>query len=295
MSFEDIKGCESETGFLKTAVSNGKVDSAYIFCGQERAAKRLAALNFAKALNCKNLSRKPCDMCLSCRKIDAGSFPDLYSVRPSGDSKTVKIEDIRFVNEKVFMKPYEGRYRVVIIDDAEALTEEAQNALLKTLEEPPPDTVFILIVSSPGRILPTIVSRSRLLKFTGQSFDSVPGEKRNELVNNLMVFMDGSSARPERSYPEKPELKEELEVLISIFRDAYISKIEPASEHFFNAEKADVIRKKFSRLSAGTLEGIINRLIELSWRIEANANPKLITDVMLAELDAIKEETRCAR
>jgi DNA polymerase-3 subunit delta' len=119
----------------------------------------------AQALNCLNpKNADACGVCTACSKIARGVHPDILIVEP-GETGSIKIDQVRDVVERAGYRPFEGRRRVVIIDDADALVPQAQNALLKTLEEPPPSSVFILVTSRPDVLLPTVRSRCPRLQF----------------------------------------------------------------------------------------------------------------------------------
>jgi DNA polymerase-3 subunit delta' len=134
--------------------------------------KRETAHEFAKALNCDRYpSGDACDRCAPCRKFDSGNHPDFMSVAPDGAS--IKIGQIRALRERVGFRPFEGRYRSVVIEDAQDLLAEASNALLKVLEEPPRGNVLILLTLEPQMLLPTIVSRCCHLRFQPLSDERV--------------------------------------------------------------------------------------------------------------------------
>ena len=164
MKFSDIIGQKVITESIKRAVEEGKVANAYIFHGAVGSGRKLTASIFAAALNCKShTGEKPCEICSSCIKQKSGNHPDVTTIRPSGSS--IKIKQIWEVISLVSKKSVEDGYKVIIFEDAEKMTDEAQNAFLKTLEEPNKDTVFILIVESLNLLLPTIQSRCQIFNF----------------------------------------------------------------------------------------------------------------------------------
>lgn len=165
--FENIVGHEFQKDILLRASRKRTVSHAYLFSGPDGVGKRLLAVEFAKLLNCVGAEAESgvrCE-CSACRKIDKGIHPDVITVQFAG-VKNIKVNQIREeVEEKLFLKPFEGRSKVVIVDDSERMSNSAQNAFLKTLEEPPSDSVIILITSHPNSLLPTIRSRCQSLVF----------------------------------------------------------------------------------------------------------------------------------
>jgi DNA polymerase-3 subunit delta' len=163
MSFSSIIGQEQAIHIIKKALFANRVSHAYLFAGPEGVGKKLTALILAKALNCLEKSEDACDACKSCQKIDKGNHPDVGILE--ADGHFIKIDQIRKLQKQVGYKPFEGRKKITIINDAEKLNLEAANALLKTLEEPPLDTVFILVTSNPNALLQTIISRCQSIRF----------------------------------------------------------------------------------------------------------------------------------
>ncbi|MGX8703616.1 MAG: DNA polymerase III subunit delta', partial [bacterium] len=132
---------------------------AYLFAGEDGSGKHFLAKTFAAALLCKEGGEQPCMRCLSCRRVLAGTQPDLVElVREKPEIITVR-EIREQVVGTVGMRPYDSKYKVYIIDDAEKMNPQAQNALLKTIEEPPAYVVILMLANSPEALLPTILSR----------------------------------------------------------------------------------------------------------------------------------------
>ena len=163
--FSDIVGQGPITQTLTQAVAHGRTAHAYLFCGPRGTGKTSTARVLAKSLNCTMRPPSigdPCGACDSCRAIDNGSFIDLIEVDAASNRG---IDEIRDLREKVRFAPTIGRNKVYIIDEAHALTNDAFNAFLKTLEEPPPHSVFVLATTEPERLPPTIVSRCQRFDF----------------------------------------------------------------------------------------------------------------------------------
>jgi DNA polymerase-3 subunit delta' len=145
---------------LAAGAASGSISRANMVTGPARVGKAHLALRFAAALNC-TIAGEPCGVCGSCRRVAAGTHPDVMTISP--DDGHVKIGQIRQMQYELALKPYEARWRVVIITDMHTATEEAQNALLKTLEEPPVHAVLILTALDIGLVVPTVVSRCRVI------------------------------------------------------------------------------------------------------------------------------------
>jgi DNA polymerase-3 subunit delta' len=183
--FKSILGQERPIRLLTTLLQNGTIPHALLFIGIEGVGKRTAAMALAMACNCKGLEPErftermkirdgnthsdqiktisPCGRCNSCRKIESGNHPDIIVLNPSGSF--IRIGQIRELCGTLAMKPYEARFRVVIISDAQTMNPSAGNALLKVLEEPPDRTILILTAFQTSDLLPTIVSRCQHIRF----------------------------------------------------------------------------------------------------------------------------------
>lgn len=162
-NFNDIVGHSSIKEHLQTAISMGKLSHAYIFSGEEGSGKRMTAEIFAAALMCQGEER-PCGMCMSCMQAESHNHPDIIYV--THEKSKIGVDEIRVqLVDDVLIKPFSSEHKVYIVDDAERMTEQAQNALLKTLEEPPEYAVIILLTTNTGAFLQTILSRCVTLQF----------------------------------------------------------------------------------------------------------------------------------
>jgi len=169
--FEEIAGQQHITRTLANAIRAGRIPPAYIFSGQRGVGKTTTARILAKALNCeKGPTPEPCNECRFCREITAGSSLDVMEIDAASNRG---IDQIRELREMVRYASAGGRYRVVILDEAHQLTDEASNALLKTLEEPPEHVLFILATTQPEDLPDTIRSRSQHFHFRSLSFQEL--------------------------------------------------------------------------------------------------------------------------
>ncbi len=164
MSFSDIIGQDRVIRLLRRALRHGHLPHALLFTGLQGIGKRLTALTLAKMLNCEGgIQDDCCDRCVSCRKMASGNHPDLLIVEREG--QFIRIDRVRDLQRRLRFRPLEGRWRVVLIPDAQTMRTEAANALLKILEEPPPENLFLLTAPDATALLPTVVSRCLSLRF----------------------------------------------------------------------------------------------------------------------------------
>lgn len=163
-SFRDIVGHKDIIRYMQSAVKEKKVSHAYIINGERGSGKKLLAELFATTLMCEKQGIEPCNECHSCKQAESGNHPDIIRVRHEKPN-TISVEDVRTqVNNDVQIKPYQGSYKIYIIAEADLMTVQAQNAILKTIEEPPEYAIFLLLTENADKLLPTITSRCVMLK-----------------------------------------------------------------------------------------------------------------------------------
>jgi DNA polymerase-3 subunit delta' len=188
MAFKHFSAQEQGVRLLRRSLERGRLAHAYLFAGHQLEDLEALARTLAKTLNCRQPVRGAglapidcCDQCLSCRKIDHGNHADVHWVRPESRSRVVTIEQMRELMQEINLKPTEAEYKVAILVSVDRLNVQAANAFLKTLEEPPPKSVLILLTTEPQRILETISSRCLRLNFAGEGLRPLTADEREWL------------------------------------------------------------------------------------------------------------------
>lgn len=299
MSFGEIIGQEKAIGMLTGILERQRLANSYLFSGEPGIGKKLTALNFAKAVNClkdsnesgvmsnglkpehhssvhsdSSLITRPalpvdaCDSCEACLKIDGGSHPDLLWISP--EDRQIKIDEIRLIDEALSFRPFEGRKKIVIIDDADTMNISAANAFLKTLEEPPKDSIIILVSSRPDRLPATIRSRCSLVNFVTLSLESCrqvlqgkfPGKESEamarlsmgkpglalsadlkEEISWFINLLQGMLNAEKDSWASREEMDKWFEYVLTIMRDAAVYSIKGESSQLINADLKEYIYK----------------------------------------------------
>ena len=168
MAWDRVRGHDGVLAGFRAASAGGRLGQAYVFVGPDGVGKRLFALELAKALLCE---RPPaplaaCDHCPACAQVAAGTHPDVFTVRTPKDKHELPVDEIRAFSAQMAMKPTRGGRKVGIVVDADDFNESSANAFLKTLEEPPPGSLLILLATGLDRQLPTILSRCQVVRFS---------------------------------------------------------------------------------------------------------------------------------
>lgn len=211
--FEKIIGNNETKNYLQNTIKSKKIANSYMFIGNKGIGKKLFAREYAKNIMC--LENGECNnKCSSCIKINANSNPDYYELIP--ENQKIKIDNIRQIQEKIAEKPIISNKKIYVIDDADLMTEESQNCLLKTLEEPPEYAIIILIVSNESKILPTIKSRCIKINFNKLNKSELK-QYLPTASNDIIELLDGSLEKVDtieekkKDYDELTRIVENLE------------------------------------------------------------------------------------
>ncbi len=323
MAFKDIKGQERAIEFFRNSVNRDRLAHAYLFAGPDGLGKALVAKTLAKFLNCENplkegnLSIDCCDRCISCRKIENSNHPDVHWVEAKLNAKNISIDQVRSIQKEISLKPYEGKLKVFIIQEAKNLSDQAANCLLKTLEEPPVLSLIILISTNIEGLLPTIISRCQIIKFCplklerlkeiltvdyelqsdyahfltaqsegriGQALNLKEQDaqiKKNRLIDQTTQFNQRITSVDIFNLKDKKELARQIRYLLNWFRDILIFKAGLATSSIINADRMEEIKSLASFYTFEDLEKILTQMIEAHRLIEQNVNSKIALEVML--------------
>ena len=291
--FENIVGNDKIKELLQNSIKNKKVSHSYLFIGQEGIGKKMIAMDFAKAILCLDEKSKYCNVCKSCIEFDSNNNPDFKILEPDGNS--IKIEQIRELQSKIIEKPIISSKKVYIINDSDKMTKEAQNCLLKTLEEPPEFATIILIGANESAYLSTIKSRCMILHF-----ENIQDEKLKEILKNkfnqkldnemLLKFSQGSISRA-INIIENKEIYEKIEEIISNIHKKDIIEIMKMSEIIYKSkeiindilENINIQLMELSKKSYVYLE-CIDIVENTKKRLKMNANYDMCIDNMLLQM-----------
>ena len=324
MDFKDIVGQEVLIQSLQNAIKEDMVANAYIFNGPIGSGRKTVAEVFARAINCRDIEKKPCNHCSSCKKTIARTNPDIIYIKPSGNS--IKIEQIRNIIANTSVRPYESSFRIIIIENGDKLTPESQDAFLKTLEEPEGNNIFILLTENYNTLLPTIISRCQVLNFLRISnekmrlFLSEQGLGTTDEIKFAIAKSDGIIGRAieilkskdfrqhPKEYEELLEIVQEgnreeifrlsesliqnkedgaklLRFLLSFFRDILILKDVEDYEYIINQDISPGVMERYSKkLGEESLFDIIDLVKQIIRSMDFNVNMKNSVDSLLLKI-----------
>ncbi|HHW56315.1 MAG TPA: DNA polymerase III subunit delta' [Clostridia bacterium] len=317
-----IYGHQSILKIFNNIISQNKISNAYLFVGEEGLGKRFMAEYFAMMVNCKGEGVKPCFKCSSCVKMLNKNHPDVFFIDPEGDS--IKVETPRYITNEINIKPYESYKKIFIIDKVNKMTIAAQNAFLKTLEEPPLYGLFILITPQPEGLLPTIVSRCNMIRFNKENENvikeylmgeyNIPEkeaktlahiadgnfEEADKLVSKeYLDFRKNTLEEIEKIFKmkefevldefwffdkNKENIEEILKIFLSYVRDLLIFKVTKDTTFIRNIDFLDRIQKLESKLTVKKLSTIINRIEQFNSQLHSNVNYQLAVENLLLDI-----------
>ena len=189
MAFKDFSEHQQGVELLQRSLQRGRLGHAYVFTGQQLDRLEILSRTLAKTLNCLSpimsgsLAIDCCDQCVACRKIEQANHPDVHWVRPESKSRVITTDQMRELMKEIQLKSNEAAHKVAVIVAADRLRVEAANAFLKTLEEPPPGSVLILLTTDPQRVLETILSRCLRLNFSTEELGAIDRAQMEWLTN----------------------------------------------------------------------------------------------------------------
>ena len=246
-----IRGHDAVRTRFREMIENGRVAHALLLVGKPGIGKRLLARELAQALNCERRGYPPDGACLSCRKIADQNHPDVIEV--SAEGKMLKVDQVRELTAALRFKPYEGRTKVAILAEAERMNAAAMNALLKTLEEPPADTVLILTALSLESLLPTLISRCQVVRVQPLA---------TAVVEEMLM---------ERIQVERSEAR-----LLAVLSEGSVGKALNLDREFFIEGRRRII-SRFLELSAEQPAAILDWAEELA---KLREDPEEVVDVL---------------
>jgi len=325
MNFNTIQGHDKTKRILKRAVKTGRLSHAYLFSGLEGIGKRLTAIALSKILLCPSHGLDPCGTCSACIQVEKGNHPDLMMISPT-EKKTIPIESIRTLKQELSRKSFASGYKVCLIDDAETMTIAAENSLLKTLEEPPPDSIIILISAQPYRLLPTVLSRCQHIKFQPLPISTASALIRKKMnvdeeTDSLLVSLTGGSPGKalqlnadyvkklrdswikyseasshasgedifnlaEDFCRDKDTLDLRLNLLRLWYRDMILYKVYGSSEKLLNSDKTEEIVLQSASWSLKKLLNALFCIEDYSQTLDYNVNHQLAVEALLINLNS---------
>ena len=322
MTFNSIIGHDRQKTILRQALKHRRIAHAYLFEGPDGVGKRLVALALARALLCETSTG--CGDCAACRKVDHNNHPDVHLL--DADGATIKIDQVRELQKDLALKPLEGAYKICLIDGAEHFNPAAANALLKTLEEPQPNTLIILLSSRPEALLTTIRSRCQRLPFqrlpkqrlaavladrleltevdaavlaalSEGSFKKALGQhrdlylkRRRELLRSLSALSTGSIIPlfklADELAAEKETLPEILDIFQAFYRDLLLLKHGRPSADLVNQDLQETLQRQLEKETTASLLQKLQALDAGRYHLQRNVNRQLAMEAMLLRMNA---------
>lgn len=324
MFLEKVIGHNKQIELLKKSLENNRIAHAYLFIGPEGVGKGAVAGGLASALLCRENNYNYCN-CLSCSKVQSLNHPDFHWYAPQGNK--FKIDQIREIQKKVLYKPYEGQKKIFVIEGAEAMTTEAANSLLKVLEEPPKDTIFILLANNAYGLLPTILSRCQQIQFNklseaeiiqilkeqeineekaslaaplangslSKALELIQSENKLAKREKLLIMLEGIKKIDhvnifkiaEEMEKEKEDIEFTLDVMLFWFRDLLIWKETKEEALLVNIDIIDKYKNYEHQLTRKTLIKAIEVIEDSRRIIGSNANLRLAIEGMFLRLKEV--------
>ncbi|MBF0215554.1 MAG: DNA polymerase III subunit delta' [Candidatus Omnitrophica bacterium] len=317
-----IKGQEKAVNYLRNSARKKRVANAYLFVGPDGTGKSTVARGFLAELFCQGSEsgKTACGACPNCRRISENAHPDIKWITQEGTAR-IGIDEIKEIREFLSLKPYESRYSAVVIDNAHQMTQESSNALLKVLEEPPGDSLIILLTNRKEWLLPTIISRAAEVRFSpvgkDDIIDIVMGKLGIEKAEaeflssysggspGTAILMAGEDLELKRKalrsvtaeilkkgdpslavWPEedRTNLIQQMDHLLILIRDIAYKKLSLDEYIIEKGVLSEDMAECTEKYSIDRIYGMITKLIALKRAVEGNVNPKLVSSVLPGEV-----------
>ena len=309
LTFDDFKAQGEEITALQRQAASAQLVHALLLSGEEGVGKRTLARVIAATLLCRDPGPRPCGQCPACRMVDSGEHPDLIEIRrgvplaPDGkkDRATIPVEDIREMIRLCGQNTMSGGRRVVLLQDADTMTAQAQNCLLKTLEEPPPETWFLLMTAHPANLLTTVISRCRILRMKPWTDEYIANVLRKQGIGEYRALdaareSNGSIGRAMRLAADEEYWKKREEILQCFFHTSGRSEVlrisgawkdrKSEAEEIFSILEAHTRQLLADRLQEGPailarFSAVLDRIQEARRLVQANVNFQAVFEQLL--------------
>ncbi len=317
-------GHEWAVELLRGQVSRGEARHAYLLCGPAGVGRRTLALRLAQALNCTNPSvpGEVCGVCRDCKQLEAMQHPDLMIIQAESAGGVIKVDQVRELRRMINLKPYQARYRVSLFLSFHAATDNAANALLKTLEEAPGHAILVLTAEHPEQLLPTIVSRCEVMRLRPLSLQVIATDLqtagldhgqalmlahlsggragiarrlandpealiyRRERLNELKSLLPASRVEKfvyaEKLAKDRLNMQRTLLTWLSYWRDVYLLAA-GASLPISNIDLREDIATLADRLELIKVSQVVRKLVATLEQLEKNVNARLAAEVLLLD------------
>ena len=320
-TFKDVVGHESIIGHFRSSIEQGKVAHAYLIHGEKGTGKKMLAGLFAKTLECEAGGTDPCGTCRSCVQCDSGNQPDIIWVTHEKPT-VISVDDIREqVNKDIIVRPYSSRYKVYIIPEAELMNPQAQNALLKTIEEPPEYAVLMLLTNNIDKMLPTIISRCITLnlkpvgeldmmeylsrmgvpaakaKFCvgfafgnlGKAVRLATSEEYNEIKQDCVQILKNINHMEvyelidavKKMSKYKLDIYDYIDLMMMWYRDILMLKVSGSPDKLLFKEEYSTLKQQANYISYEGIENVLEALDKVKVRLEANVNFDIAMELLL--------------
>ncbi len=288
-AFDKITGQERAAAILQRSILADRVSHAWLFCGPSAAELKTLALAFAATIQCTE--RTPdqadaCMMCKSCRQAMDENHPDIR-IWTHDKPKTFSVQEVRDLVSDVYIRPYESEHKVYIVPDAHLMNAAAQNALLKTLEEPPEYVLIILLANSADAMLETILSRCQTIELAAGAPD--PDPALSSIAENILTHISGWNleqihAMVKALEPFKVQADLLLEIFTAWYRDVLYFKAAYDADGILDSAHLSQIRSQAGAMSYDGLQTVISDIRKAGLRLKANVNYDLTMELLLLSM-----------